>query len=219
MSAPIIFWPGQRVLAGAGLSSASGLLRHRVTTSPTSASASFQRSSTKAVLHNVALDCGARYHNRGAAERRANFHELADAALPRAPLQVVKPPASPRRQPPAAQLPPSTWMVVPVTKRGQVGGEEDAPRRRRRRRARARQRRPRPRRSPMPGVGMTSGAMQFTRIMPLAELERQALGEVLDRRLHRRVDREARPGAVRLDRGDVDDRAAALRHQRHRRRG
>ena len=44
--------------------------------------------------------------------------------------------------------------------------------------------------------------------LPIAELERERLREVRDRGLHRRVDGEAGCGAVRLDRGDVDDRPA-----------
>ena len=69
----------------------------------------------------------------------------------------------------------------------------------------------------MPGVGITSGAMQLTRIIRGAELEREALREVGDARLHRRVHREAGRGAVRLDRRDVDDRPTRLGHARHRR--
>ena len=66
--------------------------------------------------------------------------------------------------------------------------------------------------SPMPGVGITSGAMQLTRIMRGRRARaRASCVRFATRGLHRAVDREAGRGAVRLDRRDVDDRAARLR--------
>ena len=54
---------------------------------------------------------------------------------------------------------------------------------------------------------------------PGPELERQGLGEARHRGLHRRVHGEAGRGAVRLDRRDVDDRAAGVRASAARRPG
>ena len=116
-----------------------------------------------------------------------------------------------RCQPPAARLPPSTWIVVPVTKRDQSRREVhdrgrdvvDVTRDRQRRLHRhvaadARRR---------DHVGRDAVDPD----QPVAELERERLREVHDRGLHRAVDREAGRGAVRLDRRDVDDRPARRR--------
>ena len=88
-----------------------------------------------------------------------------------------------------------------------VGREVDrgAPRRRRRARRSAAASSPAGRRR-CPGVGITSGAMQLTRMRRSPSSSASDLREVHERGLHRAVDREAGRGAVRLDRRDVDDR-------------
>ena len=79
---------------------------------------------------------------------------------------VLQAPVGSRCQPPAALFPPSTCRVVPVTNLLTIAAEVDRGRRDVVDVAPARQRRLHleGRSAPMPGVGMTSGAMQFTRI-------------------------------------------------------
>ena len=167
----------------------------------TRCSGSHADSNPRRSASSVASSCSA-----GSAHRAR--HRTSHAPHGSGSPAVTHDPSAARPRPAAARLPPSTWIVVPVTNRAQSDARYTVA-------AATSSTRPAVRERRLHGeVAADAGRRDHVgcdAVHPDAagpELERERLGEVHHGRLHRAVDREAGPGAVRLDRRDVDDRCA-----------
>ena len=178
-------------------------------------------------FHRHALDLGPDGPRPARTRARADLTDRSPMRLPHhrgriapTPCQgargrLVQVPSGRRNQPPAARLPPSAWMVVPVT------NAERSDARNRAQPATSAAVPNRPDRHPVrdqvllllghpPAVGHLERLREVgrDRVHPhpvVAELEREAPREAGDRGLERRVHRTRRDAAERLHRRDVDD--------------